>query len=69
MPLLVGAKAAGRKPLPRTGRRWPASGAPVGETCDEAEGREVLVAVYHKYTLLSIDRALINTKCIIYSHS
>lgn len=29
--LLVGAKAAGKKPLPRTGRRWPASGAPAQE--------------------------------------
>lgn len=30
--LLVCAKAAGRKSLPRTGRRWPASGAPGDET-------------------------------------
>lgn len=28
----MGVKAAVRKPLPHTGRRWPASGAPAGET-------------------------------------
>lgn len=30
-PLLVGAKAAGKKSLPHTGRLWPASEAPEGE--------------------------------------
>lgn len=37
----MGAKAAGRKPLPHTGRRWPASGAPAGKTHDEVGGDRV----------------------------
>lgn len=35
--LLVCAKAAGRKSLPRIGRQWPASGAPAEEGEREEE--------------------------------